>query len=548
MAHSYLFEAASIQSYIFDSTKLKDIIGASELLEYLWLENGLLDQVLETLKLSQPIVFSRRTGGAFYAFAEDAKDLDALQQLWTLSVQQVAPELRFMEARAEGSHAYEAFQNARKILEAARSQYQVSLPLTPPLSLVNTHTGKAVLFNPAKKDKQLDLASQSKRYFAGAGALLKKFDHELTVYDWPFNLAVEDQDDEGEEETAQEVEKSKPAKKDPRFPFKGDNRYVAVVHADGNRLGQLLRALAEHSKQHPESFINIFSAYSEAIEKATISAARQATAVLKPVYERRNIMPMRPIILGGDDITVIIRADLALEFTKVFLSAFAEESQKRLSAVAKEHPVQGLPTRLTACAGIAYIRSNQPLYLAQTLAEKLCKKAKSASKKIIENNDAKEVPASLALYRVTSTLSDDMDVLKELTIENNQEKFINTLSVYGLETDKLPDLQHLLALQKMMEQEEWSRGPARQLLGLLELDLAQAKTRYQRFRDLMKNNKDYKKLLDEFDKTLEALTTSFDKRHPELPFYGKENKDGKSEWHSPLGDAISLLSIDNKTF
>ncbi len=545
MAYAYLFEAASIQSYLFDSTKLKDIIGASELLEYLWLDNGLLDQVLETLKLKQTIVFSRRTGGAFYAFAENAKDLDALQQLWTLSVQQVAPELRFVEARAEGSHAYEAFQNARKILEAARSQYQVSLPLTPPLSLVNTHTGKAVLFNASKKDKQLDLASQSKRYFAGASALLKKFDQELTVYDWPFNLEVEDQDDELEEETAQEVEKSKPAKKDPRFPFKRDNRYVAVVHADGNRLGQLLRTLAEYSKQHPESFIDIFSAYSEAIEKATISAAQQATALLKPVYERRKIMPMRPIILGGDDITVIIRADLALEFTKVFLNAFAEESQKRLSEVAKEHPVQGLPTRLTACAGIAYIRSNQPLYLAQGLAEDLCKKAKADSKKIIKNNNAKEVPASLALYRVTSTLSDDMDVLKELTIENNQEKFINTLSVYGLEASELPDLQHLLALQKLMEQEKWSRGPARQLLGLLELDLAQAKTRYKRFRDLMKNNEQYKNLLNDFDKTLENLTSSFGKVHPELPFYGQE---GKDEWHSPLGDAISLLSIDNKTF
>lgn len=547
MAYAYLFEASAIQSYLFESSKLKDIIGASELLEYLWLEDGLLDQVLKTLSLTQKIIFSRRTGGAFYAFAEDAADLDALQGLWTLSIQMTAPELRFIEARASGEHAYQAFHKAREILDAERSKYIVSLPLTPPLSLVNTHTGKPVLFESNTKKKDLDLASQSKRYFAGASALLKKFDPNLTIYDWPFDLTVEERLeemlDEPTEETNEKTQKDQQHKKSPRFPFKADNRYMAVVHADGNRLGQLLRALGKHSEQHPEAFINIFREYSKAIEQATRDAAKKATAWLQPIYQQRRIMPMRPIILGGDDITVIVRADLALGFTKIFLEAFAEESAKRLAETAKNHPVAGLPTRLTACAGIAYIRSNQPLYLAQNLAEKLCKNAKSQSKKIIQHDESKEVPSSLALYRVTSTLSADMDVLQELTIENNSDKFINTLSVYGLDHPKLPALTDLLSLQQVMADEDWSRGPARQLLGLLALDFAQAKTRYQRFREVMENNPDYNAQLQKFDQSIEKLSQTLGKKHPDLPFYGKDN-----EWHSPLGDAISLLSIENEIF
>lgn len=39
-------------------------------------------------------------------------------------------------------------------------------------------------------------------------------------------------------------------------------------------------------------------------------------------------IPLRPLVLGGDDITFVVRADLALIFVDAFESYFEEESKK----------------------------------------------------------------------------------------------------------------------------------------------------------------------------------------------------------------------------
>ena len=41
--------------------------------------------------------------------------------------------------------------------------------------------------------------------------------------------------------------------------------------------------------------------------------------------------PIRPIILGGDDLTVIIRADLAIPFTECFLREFEQNTKELFS-------------------------------------------------------------------------------------------------------------------------------------------------------------------------------------------------------------------------
>ena len=57
------------------------------------------------------------------------------------------------------------------------------------------------------------------------------------------------------------------------------------------------------------------------------------------------------VILGGDDLTAIVRADLALDFTAAFLRAFAQ-STGPLIAELRAAGVAGLPDRLSACAGV----------------------------------------------------------------------------------------------------------------------------------------------------------------------------------------------------
>ena len=98
--HCLLFEANSIQSWVFGSGRLRHIVGGSRIISGLTSE--LLDSVLEGLALNpqRDVQFSRRAGGAFYAFSQQPEALARLAECWPLFVERYAPGLSFSMARA----------------------------------------------------------------------------------------------------------------------------------------------------------------------------------------------------------------------------------------------------------------------------------------------------------------------------------------------------------------------------------------------------------------------------------------------------------------
>jgi hypothetical protein len=83
-------------------------------------------------------------------------------------------------------------------------------------------------------------------------------------------------------------------------------------------------------------------------------------------------MPARPVLLGGDDITIIVRADLALAFTEQLLIEIETLCENIVEDKSKG--------ALSACAGIAIVRPGTPFLTASHLAESLCNHAKRAVK------------------------------------------------------------------------------------------------------------------------------------------------------------------------
>ena len=86
MIHCYLFEAKSIQDYLFSSGKMRDVVTASERLDNLIDSNqaSLLYAVLDSAELDHDLLelekeetegcihFIRCKGGAFYAYVKAA--------------------------------------------------------------------------------------------------------------------------------------------------------------------------------------------------------------------------------------------------------------------------------------------------------------------------------------------------------------------------------------------------------------------------------------------------------------------------------------------
>jgi len=154
-----------------------------------------------------------------------------------------------------------------------------------------------------------------------------------------------------------------------------------------------------------------FRELSEKIGNAAEQAAREAFELtVKRNTKEGDLFPFRPIVLGGDDLTVIIRGDMAIDFTHTFLQAFEKETSKEFQGFDSTHFHDGL----TACAGIAYIKANYPFHYGTHLAEMLCDQAKKVAKEL--NQD--RTPSCLLFHKVHSSFIEGYSdiVEQELTV------------------------------------------------------------------------------------------------------------------------------------
>ena len=532
--HCLVFEVNSIQSFIFATGRLRDAIGGSELIDLLTnadAQDNLLDNVLRASESKDRIEFSRRAGGAFYAFSADGAALERFGALWMLAFQQWAPGLGFVLGRGQGQNMPEAFHRA---LAHSRSQFSCERPLHPvaaPVAERAARTGR-VAVGRSRKDGSIDAATQRQKQFAdlSRAGFIERYspqEAELGWRDWPRNLEPDAEDAEG------------------GFPFPQGLRDVALIRADGNGMGKVLIRLGETVKKRPDDFLKIYQTFSKAIDASTCAAAQRATReVLMPMRRNGELLAARPILLGGDDVIVLVRADLALAYVQSFARAFEQESERQLEALS-HLGVDGLPQRLTVGFGIAFIGASQPFSMASHLATSIMEHAKTQAKRTLDANEA-IAPSSVAFHRVTTALADDYDraVKNVMTHRDGSHCYTHTLGTYAVlddTTGRLPRLADLNAFVALLQGEGMARGPLRALLSLLQLDPAQARASWRRWRQLMH---DTRRDLEDFDACMARLMPGYDPK-AELPYVRIPGDSGEQEkvHLSPLGDALDLLSL-----
>lgn len=530
MTHALLFELNGIQQYLFASGKLRDVIGASELLDLLTNDqapDNLLDAVWTQTPDNDRIEFSRRAGGAFYAFCPEREPLESFMRLWTLAVQQWAPDIDYNIALGEGENHHQAFKAARDKLRADQSRQRPRLPVAAPVAERNRRTGNVAEIA-HQRDGLIDAATARKKAFAdiSKAGFIERFSPDgaaLGWRDWPLDMEPTD---------SAAMSQSGPLS----FPFIGDDRTVALIHADGNGLGQVLLNINRSVDAYPERFMQAYKQLSALIEKSTVHAARKATQeVLLPDRARENPnkpLAARPILLGGEDVIVIVRADLAFDYMTVFARAFEQESRKLLAEM-KQLGIDNLPKRLTLGFGAVFLRASQPFHMGIVLAEEIMAEGKKTAKKINGSDPA----ATLQFQRITSSLVDDYDTLieRQLTHCHGDTIYRDTLGTYFLE-NIVPRLSDLRGLAELLGKPDMARGATRQLLTLIGLSADEARTRYRRWRQLMRDNN--RQMLEHFD-SLMAHLLGIERLPEDLP-YGPADTDGVRL--SPLADALALMS------
>ncbi|MBS4039201.1 MAG: hypothetical protein KGZ81_01235, partial [Flavobacteriales bacterium] len=163
--------------------------------------------------------------------------------------------------------------------------------------------------------------------------------------------------------------------------------------------------------------------------------------------DKLNYYPFRPVVVGGDDLTVICRADLAIEFTKLFLEKFEVKTTEYFS----ELKIKALERGLTACAGIAYIKESYPFHYGYEMAETLCHYAKNEAKKTV--TDRSRTASCLMFHKVLGSFVDSYKDVIERELSSGDIKF-NYGPYYIGNNKALHHVTDLLDKAEMLKTEE----------------------------------------------------------------------------------------------
>ncbi|MDI9630011.1 MAG: hypothetical protein QM311_00930 [Acidobacteriota bacterium] len=459
----YRFEAKGIQSFILATDKLREIKGGSSLVEEL---GGLFEAALEAFGLTaakgvKKLTLAVAGGASIEVPAGFDGNLRSFMAAWPLLVARHAPGLQLVQARVEGPASRPgAWDEIQADLRAARSRLDPELPEAGPLLLRAPRSGlPATGFDPTG-GVAVDAAGERKVSAAARDSLGKRIGEH---WSWTENL-----DDL-------------------------DHSYVGVLHLDGNDLGNRIKQLAE---QRPASELLDFS---KKLADGTLAAVQTAVREVLAPAANGGELPGRPVVVGGDDVTFVLRGDLALSFAHVLLRSFEEEHRKAL----------GGP--LHASAGLALVHRHHPFRAAHDLAEDLCTLAKKTYRGKGENG---ATPSSLAFYRLTSASAGRWEEIRHRELAARPPRMTPpaperwlTLCPYLLDAAAGgPTIDHLRDL--VVAFRALPRGPIREWLDLLRADPARAVPHFDRFREVQQRRPGGKEKFAMLEKALEALEAS----------------------------------------
>jgi len=347
-----------IQNYIFQTNELQDIIGASEMVKEVC-TTLFKDCVGGTYKEDNVIMTA--AGNVKYIF-ESRETCERVVREFPKKVAEAAPGVTFSQAVEmwddNPGKFKEIVDKLEKKLRIQRNRPMKSTTIGRMGILRSRKTGLPVA--EIDKGEYLDETTLKKREAAKGDTKDSLCEDAFGSRGWAFPYDVSEICDK--------------------------NNWIAIIHADGNGLGKIVQDIG-HDKEK-------FRAFSQSLDKATKTAAQAAFRDIFPVEGWGKVVPIRPIVIGGDDFTVICRGTLAMDYAKAYLFHFEKETEKML----KEIGIDKL-SKLTACAGIAFIKSNYPFYYGYELAEALCGEAKkdAKSEERLQNGIA---PSCLMFHKV----------------------------------------------------------------------------------------------------------------------------------------------------
>lgn len=202
-----------------------------------------------------------------------------------------------------------------------------------------------------------------------------------------------------EEEDAPQRPELLPAPEGWEFPTQfqelaGADNFIAVVHVDGNAMGKRVQDLYgertaswDDCRASLQRFSSGIQADFERAFSETVDSLISGLELTPPT------LPIRPVILAGDDVCFVTAGKIGLESARVFL--------EHLTAL--KNAEDGKP--YAACAGVALVHQKFPFHQAYDLAEELCSNAKKFGAELDSEGRVSAMDWHIAFGQLKDSLS-----------------------------------------------------------------------------------------------------------------------------------------------
>ncbi|MFI7531469.1 Cas10/Cmr2 second palm domain-containing protein [Nocardia salmonicida] len=194
-----------------------------------------------------------------------------------------------------------------------------------------------------------------------------------------------------------------------------NNGWIAVLHADGNGIGDIFTHL-RHCFPGQE-LVHRLGQVSALLERCAWQAVARAIVATDDPGKPGWVLP---ILVGGDDITVVLNARFAFEYTASLARAF--------EALVNEEPITDAlawireyqddwkvevtaPQRVTLAAGLVYAKPHHPFSHSVVLADELAGSAKTIKRSEVSAVDVHVLHESAV--RELSAIRDGLQVPDE---------------------------------------------------------------------------------------------------------------------------------------
>ncbi len=426
-----MIDALQIQQFIFFSNKLKDIVGASNIVKEVtdhWIEEILMEEmfhenpgavvldsgdehtqrsIFHDPEVAVEVVF-RGGGNAQLLFRDKQVAINFKLKFEERTILE-APGLQVAVAYYELNDKetlYHGFKAAQDCMSATKDSY---IPLhdstTMGIHEICSFSGQVAT--------QIDQSGENDERQPISQEIFIKRNVARKPQKYLFDLQEKIRDLQNAYHL-NDYELEMPLEFDQLGRSKGENSYIGIVHMDGNGIGKRFinatkpfgEMIGEQEVSSRTGYVNKLRITSQQSTKINFQAV---SSILESIisnirYDKEEnglkiadlfllkrdenhvnkyYLPIRMIVYGGDDITFVADGRLALELAAIGVKAFEKTLEDG------EH--------ISAAAGIALIKSRAPFYEGYEWAETLCTHTKQMIKdeRFKEQNQFQWTPSAM---------------------------------------------------------------------------------------------------------------------------------------------------------